>query len=104
MNTKSHGSIVLNALLTGLEVKLGSYNYRLFKPDEEVTTPSGSGVTTKHWLGIRMEQDGKPVYCGSELSVVELVGEAEKLPSDEIASLAANITLNQSRRSNRSIS
>jgi len=92
MKTKTE--IVVKALLLGLEVELENRTYRLFRNGEKVNTPNHhTSYADTPWLGIRMYQEDKPVFCGVELPLCEVIQIAEKLPDDEIGSLAKRVAL-----------
>jgi len=91
MKTKTE--IVVKALLLGLEVELENRTYRLFRNGEKFNMPNhNTGYADTPWLGIRMCQD-KPVFCGAELPLCAVIQIAEKLPDDEIGSLAKRVAL-----------
>ena len=79
MKTKTE--IVVKALLLGLEVELENRTYRLFRNGEKFNMPNhNTGYADTPWLGIRMCQEDKPVFCGAELPLCAVIQIAEKLP------------------------
>ena len=92
MKTKTE--IVVKALLLGLEVELENRTYRLFRNGEKFNMPNhNTGYADTPWPGIRMCQEDTPVFAAPSFPLCAVIQIAEKLPDDEIGSLAKRVAL-----------
>lgn len=92
---RSKYEIGIRALLYGLTIEVDGRRYRLFKPGEEITTPSMTGICEDDfWLGVEVTNDKNEIsYCGVESSFTSFLKRLNNLDEDTIIGLCANMAI-----------
>jgi hypothetical protein len=85
-------AIVFKALSNGTEINFDNAQYKLFKPDDEINTPTLTGICEKYVLALKM-QCPKNTYQPIDITVAEFCEMISAIKEDDICLLAVSNTL-----------
>lgn len=99
--------ICMNALMAGRTLELKDQKYRLFKPGEDIETPSVFGTSDIYWLGYEMVMnpgtDERVVYLGCDIPFTKMLDMFESITDEQATIIGANTVLTGINKKERTI-